>query len=101
MENLNHCVLCKNQLFDIKIGTKCNITKEIPSFWDKCTNIKFGTKYKERIQNINIEYERIKSRKILAVTNSVLYFTIGLCIMLAGYFLGTYAFDTGVISTNL
>lgn len=99
MELAKHCELCDNRVFDLSTGTTCGLTSMRPEFKGKCPNIKFGDNQLRRIKEVNIEYYEIESKKWMNVVHFILYFMIGVTIMLVGYFLGLMAWDKGVVST--
>ena len=99
MDLTKHCQLCERQLYDIQSGTKCGLTNERPNFSGKCPDIKFETKYEDKIKEINIEYELVKRTKAISIGTFIFFITISIAVIVGGYLLGTYAFDKGVIST--
>ncbi|UZD21489.1 hypothetical protein PBT90_18400 [Algoriphagus halophytocola] len=98
MELAKHCELCDHRVFDLSTGTTCGLTSMRPDFKGKCPNIKFGDNHIRRIREVNIEHYRVASKKWMNVAHFILYFMIGVTIMLGGYFLGSMAWDKGVVS---
>lgn len=56
-------------------------------------------KFEERVKKVNIEFENIKKTKTDTYGHVVIYTAIILAVMFSGYYLGTYAWDIGAIST--
>ncbi len=99
MDLAKHCELCDNREFDVLTGTTCSITNQFPKFSNKCSDIKFEINHIKRIKEVNIEYHKVATTKNLTITNFVVFLSIGIVIMAGGYFLGSLAWDKGVIST--
>lgn len=99
MELTKHCELCDNRLFDMETGTLCGLTDQKPVFKSKCPDIKFGENHLTKIEKTNIDYYKIDSTRYINFDHFFLYLTIGAAVVFGGYFLGTKAWDKGVIST--
>jgi hypothetical protein len=99
MELVKHCELCDHRVFDLSTGTTCGLTSKRPEFNGKCLDIKFGDNHVRRIKEVNIEYYKVASKRWMSVAHFILYFMIGVTIMLGGYLLGSMAWDKGVVST--
>ena len=99
MDLTKHCQLCENQLVDIQTGTTCALTNKPPDFREKCPDIRFEDKYEEKIREINIEYDKVRRTRGISYANFFFYITISIVIMVAGYLIGKYALEKGVIST--
>lgn len=99
MDLARHCTLCDYQIVTIKDGTTCKLTGKKPAFNKRCSKIELNEKFEERVKKVNIEFENIKQTKTDTYGHAVIYTVIGLAVMFSGYYLGTYAWDVGVIST--
>ncbi len=99
MEKSKHCEICENQLYDFKTGTRCGITNERPNFKEKCPDIILDKKYQDKIKEVNVEFELVIRSKLLCYFNFILYFSISISIMIAGFLLGFYVFEKGAITT--
>ena len=97
MEITKHCQLCDYQKVDFKTGTICGITDIKPKFVNKCVNAKFESKLENKIQSTNVEYQRVLQSKWLVYTNFIVFLTIGMAVILAGYFLAQYLLKFRVI----
>lgn len=99
MEIAKHCQICENQLYNIEFGSKCKLTNKKPDFREKCPDIIFEKKYEERIKEVNTEYELVQKTKLISYANFVFFLIVSILVILAGYLIGKYALDKGVIST--
>ncbi|MFK7811621.1 MAG: hypothetical protein AB8B59_03950 [Maribacter sp.] len=98
MNLARHCALCDNQLVNIKEGTTCKLTSKKPEFNKTCTKIELNEKFEKKIKKVNIELENIKRTKTDTIGHVVIFTVISLAVIFAGYYLGKYAWDGGVIS---
>ncbi|PZX54527.1 hypothetical protein LV84_02680 [Algoriphagus ratkowskyi] len=98
MELVKHCELCDHRVFDLSSGSTCGITNSKPQFEGKCPDIKFGDNHIRRIKEVNIEYYKVASTKSLNIAHFIMYLMIGIAVMLGGYFLGSLAWEKGLIS---
>ncbi|WPR74757.1 hypothetical protein [Algoriphagus sp. NG3] len=99
MQVANHCELCEHRLFDLSTGSTCGLTTLKPAFNEKCSTIKFGNNYINRIKEVNVDYYKIASTKYYNILHCILYLVIAGSVISAGYYLGATAWDKGVIST--
>ena len=99
MYHAKHCRLCQHQVIDEVTGTLCGLTQAKPNFAERCPTIEFGEKQKEVIKEVNIEYELVKRTKSISLGNLFFFLAISLAFMIAGYLIGTYVYESGVIST--
>lgn len=99
MDRSKHCSLCEHQLVNLKDGTICALTHKKPMFDVICPEIQWSVNFEEKLKKTNIAYERVKRTKIVTYSYFVVFCSMGLAVMTGGYFLGEYAFDSGVLST--
>jgi len=99
MELAKHCNLCENQITDFKVGTTCSLTNRKPDFNKTCPNIKLADKFETILKKANIEYKKVGKSKASAYLNFWVYISFGLAVIVSGYLIGKYAWESGVIST--
>lgn len=99
MDLARHCELCDHQKVNLKDGTICGLTDRKPAFNKTCANITLNEKFENKLKTVNIEYEKVKRTKILTYIYFATFISIGIAVIVGGYFLGKYAFDNRVIST--
>ena len=99
MDLARHCDLCDNQKTSLKIGTTCGLNDRKPEFNKTCPKIELNEKFENKIKSVNIEYENFKRKKLLTYIYFGVFVIIGITVIVGGYLLGKYAFDSGVIST--
>lgn len=99
MNKTNHCKLCDHQAYDFNIGSRCGLTNKKPDFESFCSDILLTKKFEDKIEEVNIEYARVKKLKPHAVYQSVVYTSLAVGIILAGYLLGKFILEKRVIST--
>ncbi|WP_439489354.1 hypothetical protein [Algoriphagus sp.] len=99
MQVAKHCELCEHRLFDLSTGSTCGLTTMKPAFKGKCSAIKFGDSYINRIKDVNVDFYKIASTKSYNILHCMLYLLIAGSVISAGYLLGAKAWDKGVIST--
>jgi hypothetical protein len=98
MNLARHCILCDNQKISLKLGTTCGLNDRKPEFNKTCSKIELNEKFENKLKSVNIEYENIKRKKLYTYTYFGILFTIGIAIIVGGYLLGKYTYDSGVIS---
>ncbi len=99
MDLARHCILCDNQLVNIKDGTTCSLTNKKPDFNKTCIKIELNEKFEQRVKKINIELENVNRTKTDTYGHVAIYTIISFAVIFGGYYIGKYAFDSGVIST--
>lgn len=99
MDLNKHCELCENRLFDMEMGSVCGLSNQKPAFKTKCSEINFGDNHLAKIKKTNIDFYKIEATRYINISHFILYLTIGVIVIFGGYFLGTEAWDKGVIST--
>ena len=99
MELSRHCALCDNQIVNLKDGTTCKLNGKKPEFNKTCSKIELNDKFELAVKKANIELENIKKAKTDTYGHVLIFALVSLAIMFAGYYLGTYAWESGVIST--
>jgi len=99
MDLARHCNLCDNQKTSLKLGTTCGLTDRKPEFNKTCSKIELNEKFENKLKSVNIEYKNIKRKKLLTYTYFGVFLAIGIAVIIGGYLLGKYAFDSRVIST--
>jgi len=93
-----HCGICENQIIDRNTGIRCRLTNEKPKFINKCETIYFDEKYKTKILDTNIEFERIRRRKTQIYSKTIGLLSLGIILILVGLFIGLFALESGLIS---
>ena len=63
MNLARHCDLCDNQKTSLKVGTTCGLTDRKPYFKDTCCDILLDEKFQRKLENYNLELERINKTK--------------------------------------
>ena len=99
MKNTDHCNLCDNKKTDFNIGVLCGLTDQKPDFVGKCNVIKLDEEFKQKIIEVNIEYEAVLKTKIDTYGLSIIYLVVAFAFFVGGFLIGKYALDSGVIST--
>ena len=99
MDLARHCNLCDHQKISLKEGTTCGLTNRKPEFNKTCSKIELNKKFEDILKSVNIEYEQIKRTKTLTHLYFGVFVTLGIAVIIAGYLLGKYALNSGVIST--
>jgi hypothetical protein len=94
-----HCALCDNQKLDLITGTTCGLTDRKPAFHKTCSKIELNEKFENTLKNINVEYQKIKRKKILIYIYFLFFLIVGIAVMIFGYLLGKYALKKSVFST--
>lgn len=98
MDLTKHCHLCEHQSVSLKEGTTCAITNRMPEFNRTCSNIELRDKFENILKSVNVELEKLKHNKALTHIYFAVFTLIGLGVILGGFLLGRYAWDSGVIS---
>ena len=98
MNKAQHCSLCEHQVYDIKTGTKCGLTKQRPNFINSCGHIKFEKIYVHKIKEINTEHQTVLKRKKSTRLKFTAYLTGSLLLMAFGVALGLSAWENRVLS---
>ncbi len=99
MELTQHCKLCDHKIIDYMTGTLCGLTNKKPDFQNKCGVIKLESEFEEQIKKTNIEYEAVLKTKTDTIGHITMYSIIAVALFIAGFLLGKFIFDKGVIST--
>lgn len=99
MDLARHCTLCDNQLVNIKDGTTCGLTNKKPEFNKTCIKIELNDKFEQRVKKVNIELENVNKMKTDTYGHVVIFTLISIAVVFGGYYIGKYAFESGVIST--
>ncbi|WP_179018357.1 hypothetical protein [Winogradskyella forsetii] len=97
MNITKHCQLCDHQRIDFKTGTICKLTDRKPDFVNKCIAAKFDSKLKTKIEETNVQYQDLLKTKWLIYANFILFFTIAITVILAGYFGAQYLLQFAAI----
>lgn len=98
MELVRHCELCDHQKKSLKEETTCGLTNRKPEFNKTCIKIELNEKFENILKSFNISYEKFKRAKFLTYAYFVVFFIIGISVIIGGYLLGKYAFDNRVFS---
>ncbi len=99
MNLARHCNLCDHQKVNLKDGTTCGLTNRKPEFNKTCSKIALNEKFQNQLKTVNIEYQKVKRTKTVTYIYFGVFLIIGLAVIIGGYLLGKYAFDSGVVST--
>lgn len=99
MDLAKHCELCDNQKVNLKEGTTCGLDGRKPFFNKTCLKIELNEKFERKLKEINIKYEKLRSEKAVTYTYFVVFLIIGSLVILAGFLLGKYILENGVIAT--
>ncbi|TKD65905.1 hypothetical protein [Flavobacterium sp. ASW18X] len=100
MENSKHCEICDHQSFNFKDGIICGLIERKAEFNNKCPDIKLDKNLKEKIIEINTEFQDSKYVKKLAIGNLIFYGIIGLIVLGFCNYLTTKLFGLGVFHTG-
>ncbi len=99
MELARHCELCDHQQVDFVDGTTCMLTQKKPSFNRTCSKIQLNSKFKEKLEAVNVNYEAVKRTKITAYIYLVVFLMISAAVAFLGYTIAKFALNVGVFST--
>ncbi|WP_405384373.1 hypothetical protein [Maribacter sp. LLG6340-A2] len=81
MNKFNHCEICDLHSFNFEDGIICSLTSKRPDFQKKCPDIKLDQNLKDKIIEVNTEFEDSKYVKKLAIGNFVFYSLIGVGVL--------------------
>ena len=81
MENSKHCEICDLSSFNLHDGIVCSLTDKKANFIKKCPDIQLDNKMKEKLIEINTEFQDSKYVKKLAIGNIFFYGLIGLAVL--------------------
>tara|TARA_R110000744_G_C19109611_1_gene534571 strand:- start:108 stop:650 length:543 start_codon:yes stop_codon:yes gene_type:complete len=81
MDKVKHCEICDLQSFNFQDGIICSLTNKKPDFQKKCPDIKLNQNLKDKIIEVNTEFEDSKYVKKLAVGNFIFYSLIGIWVL--------------------
>ena len=81
MDKVNHCEICDLHTLNLKEGILCSLTSKKPEFQKKCPDIKLNQNLKEKIIEVNTEFEDSKYVKKLAIGNFVFYSLLGIGVL--------------------
>lgn len=81
MALVNHCEICDLHAFNLEHGIICSLTTKKPDFQKKCPDIKLNQNLKDKIIEVNTEFEDSKYVKKLAVGNFILYSLAGIGVL--------------------
>jgi len=96
-----HCMMCEHYSKDVNIGVQCQLTGKRPQFGNKCDHFRvYPNRFFERIEDINIQYQKVVRSKTLMISNVIFYTIVMLAFVISGYLLGLFYFDNGVISVG-
>ena len=100
MENSNHCEICDLQSFNLNEGIVCSLTEKKADFDKKCPDIKLDKKFKEKLIEVNTEFQDSKYVKKLAIGNMIFYGLIGLAVLYFCYYLSIKLLNLGVFHSG-
>ncbi len=84
---------------DFKTGVICSLTNKKPEFHKKCNVIRLEERYKSSVIEVNIAYEALLKTRTDVYGHAIIFFIITFLIVIGGFLIGSYALDSGVIST--
>lgn len=99
LKKVDHCKLCNHRDFDMIKGNRCGLSGKKPEFTVKCSSILFENKMIEHIRNVEVAHAIVLRTKFDTIINLIVYGFIALAIIVAGYLIGKFAWDKGVLST--
>ncbi|WP_298474007.1 hypothetical protein [uncultured Maribacter sp.] len=99
MEKSKHCELCDLQSSNLKEGIICSLTNKKGEFNMQCSKIKLDKKLKEKLFEINGEYEDTRYTKKLALMHCALYSLIGVLVIYLAYYISIQLLKNGFFST--
>ena len=100
MENSKHCGICDLHSFNLNEGIICSLTNKKPKFKQKCPDIILDKKLKEKILEINTEFQDSRRVRKIAVGNMILYGLIGLGVLCICYYLINKLYRIALIHTG-
>jgi hypothetical protein len=100
MENSKHCEICDLSSFNLQDGIICSLTDRKADFNKKCPDIQLDKKMKEKLIEINTEFQDSKYVKKLAVGHMIFYGLIGLAVLYFCYYLSFKLLELGVFHTG-
>lgn len=100
MENSKHCEICDLSAFNLQYGIVCSITGKKADFIKKCPDIQLDRKMKEKLIEINTEFQDSKYVKKLAIGNMIFYGLIGLAVLYFCYYLSFKLLELGIFHTG-
>lgn len=100
MENSKHCEICDLSSFNLQDGIICSLTDRKADFNKKCPDIQLDKKMKEKLIEINTEFQDSKYVKKLAIGHMIFYGLIGLAVLYFCYYLSFKLLELGVFHTG-
>jgi hypothetical protein len=100
MENSKHCEICDLSSFNLHDGIVWSLTDKKANFIKKCPDIQLDKKMKEKLIEINTEFQDSKYVKKLAIGNIFFYGLIGLAVLYLCYYLSFKLLELGVFHTG-
>ncbi|WP_299112869.1 hypothetical protein [uncultured Winogradskyella sp.] len=99
MDITSHCKICNHQKIDFKVGTLCSITDKKPDFHNRCIKADFSEKLETKIEQINVEYEKVRKTRLLVYANFIIFLSVAFAVILAGFYLAKYLLKFNAISS--
>ncbi|WP_422351132.1 hypothetical protein [Flagellimonas sp.] len=99
MDKVKHCEICDLHSMNLKAGLICSLTAKKPDFQNKCPEIKLNQNLKDKIIEVNTEFEDSKYVKKLALGNFILYSLAGIGVLGICYLLVISLFRLARIHT--
>ncbi len=81
MDKVNHCEICDLHSFNLQDGILCSLTSKKPDFQKKCPDINLDQNLKDKIIEVNTEFEDSKYVKKLAIANFIFYGLLGIGVL--------------------
>lgn len=97
---IDHCDLCEHQTHNSNGGYVCSVTKALPSFDDKCSLLKFGTRLESELKLSYLHHKYISKHKIWNIIQSSLASGLGLATMAYGFYTLLWLTEMGVIAVH-
>ena len=94
-----HCDLCDHQEKSLSRGSICTLTGYKPAFSNTCSKISLGTRFEDKLKEVNINYIRLQKDRVITYTYFIVFILIGIVVVAGGYLFGKYLLDQGWIST--
>lgn len=94
-----HCDLCDHQKKSLSQGSICAITGHKPTFGNTCSKIKLGTRFEDKLKDVNIRYAKLQNDQAITYTYFIVFLLIGIGVIVGGFLFGKYVYNRGFLST--
>ena len=99
IKNTSHCLICENKKVDFTTGVYCRVNEKKPKFAEKCTIKEFGGTLEKKIVELDSNLKLIEDRKAGIYLHLYTFMGIALIVLIADYFLTTFLWETGWVTT--